>query len=75
MSALDACPILKRVPGATGTRFSRIRPAKTFGPDDVATDADGDRQPRQILLDEIRTGELSPLFHRANPLLRWRGTA
>ena len=52
-----------------GHPLLEIRPAKTFGPDDVATDADRHRQSRQVLLDETRTGELSPLFHRAGPLL------
>jgi hypothetical protein len=40
-----------------GHPLLEIRPAKAFGPDDVAADADRHRQSRQVLLGNGRTGE------------------
>ena len=51
-------------------RVLEIRPAKAFGPHDVAANADRHRESRQVLLDETRAGDLPPLLHRAGPL--WR---
>ena len=45
-----------------------IRPAKAFGPHDVATDTDRHRDSGQVLLDETRTDDLPPLLHGVGPL-------
>ena len=45
-----------------------IRPAKAFGPDDVATDSNRHGKARQVLLGESRTDDLPPLLHGAGPL-------
>ena len=45
-----------------------IRPAETFSPYDLASNADRHRQPRQVLPDETSTRELSRLVHRRSPL-------
>ena len=51
-----------------------IRPAKAFGPHDVATDADRHRESGQVLLDETRTDDLPPLLHCVGPLWQRRRT-
>ena len=53
-----------------GHAVLEIRPAKAFGPHDVATDADRHRQSRQVLLDEAGADDLPRLLHRVGPL--WR---
>jgi hypothetical protein len=50
---------------------SPVRPAKAFGPHDIAIDTDRYRQPRQVLLGETFTDNLLPLRDGIGPLGRW----
>ena len=45
-----------------------IRPAKAFGPHDVASDTDRHRESWQVLFDQTRTDDLPPLLHGVGPL-------
>ena len=53
-----------------GRTFFEVRPAKAFGPHDVATGADGDRHSRQVLLGEPGADNLPPPLHCIRPLRR-----
>ena len=55
-----------------GRLLLEIRPAKSFGPHDLAAGTHRDRQPGQVLIDEMRAGDLPGLLHGAVPLRRRR---
>ena len=50
-----------------GGALLEIGQAKAFGPHDVATNPDGHRQARQVLLGDPRANELPPLLHGVGP--------
>ena len=62
----DPEPRLRR----DGHAVVEIRPAKTFGPHDLAANADRHREPRQVLFREGRARRFPPASHRIGPL--WR---
>jgi hypothetical protein len=49
-----------------------IRPAKAFGPDDLAAGRDRHRQPRQVSRDQMRARDLLRLLDGAGPPRRRR---
>src|SRR5688572_18897223 len=55
-----------------GHALVEIRPAKAFGPDDIAVRTDGDRKSRKVLVAESRTRNLPSASDRGRPLSRWR---
>ena len=48
-----------------------IRDAEPFGPDDLAADTNGDRNPRQILFEDRRADGLPAAVRRARPPRLW----